>query len=59
MTIVNSQLSIEDVLGNKIYQQNSTGINTTIDVSKWSEGIYFYEIKGQEGSVRGKFVKEL
>jgi len=52
-------LSIEDVLGNKIYQQNINGINTTIDVSKWSEGIYFYEIRGQEGSVRGKFVKEL
>jgi hypothetical protein len=55
-SIINHQLSIEDVLGNKIYQQTIIGINTIIDISTWSEGIYFYEIRGQEGSTRGKFV---
>jgi hypothetical protein len=51
-----TQLSIEDVLGNKIYQQNITGINTTIDVSKWGEGVYFYEIIGGNEVSRGKFI---
>src|ERR1017187_10413259 len=58
MSIVNSQLLIEDVLGNKIHQQTITGINTTLDVSKWSEGVYFYEINGLDGIMRGKFIKE-
>jgi hypothetical protein len=59
MSIINCQLSIEDVLGNKIYQQqinNST--QSTIDISTWSEGVYFYEVIGANETTRGKFIKE-
>jgi len=56
MSIVNCQLSIIDVLGNKIYQQNISGIDSTIDVSNWSEGVYFYEVRGQVAATRGKFI---
>jgi len=59
--IPNSQLIIEDVLGNKIYQQlitNNSSFTTQIDVSTWSEGVYFYEVRGANDSVRGKFIKE-
>jgi hypothetical protein len=58
MLIVNCQLSIVDVIRNKIYQQNISGIDNTIDVSKWSEGVYFYEIKGSNGNAHGKFMIE-
>jgi hypothetical protein len=51
-------LSITDVLGQEIHKQTLIGIDNRIDISKWSEGIYFYEIRGQEGSIRGKFIKD-
>jgi hypothetical protein len=57
MSIINYQLSIEDVLGNKIYQQTITSNDTQIDVSTWSEGVYFYEVRGANDVARGKFVK--
>ncbi len=52
------QLLIEDVLGNKIFQQCLTAPDTDIDVSKWSAGVYFYEVRSEKGSTRGKFVKQ-
>ena len=58
MSIINCQLSIEDVLGNKIYQQTITANDTQIDISKWCEGVYFYELKGANETLRGKFIKE-
>ena len=55
--ILNSQLIIEDVLGNKIYQQQiNNSIQATIDISKWSEGVYFYELRGANDLARGKFI---
>lgn len=58
LTINNSLLTIEDVLGNKIYQQTISGNDTQIDISTWSEGVYFYEVIGANETTRGKFVKE-
>src|ERR1017187_3843297 len=52
----NETLQITDVLGRKIYQQTLSEINTTIDVSKWNEGVYFYEIISNKEIARGKFV---
>ena len=57
-------LLITDLLGTAIYQQpinNST--QSTIDISTWSAGIYFYCLtpalsNGEGVSVRGKFIKE-
>jgi hypothetical protein len=35
-----------------------TGIDNTISISTWSAGIYFYEVRSEKGSERGKFIKE-
>jgi hypothetical protein len=57
-TIHSSLFTVSDVLGNKIYQQTISGSDTQIDVSKWSEGVYFYEVRSSNDVVRGKFIKE-
>ncbi len=49
-------LLITDLLGTVVYKEMLTGIDNTISISTWSAGIYFYEVRGQEGSIRGKFV---
>jgi uncharacterized repeat protein (TIGR03803 family) len=61
LSILNSQLIITDILGNEVYHQainNSTQSN--INISQWSNGVYFYEInsKGSLTAIRGKFVKD-
>ena len=50
-------LIITDVLGNNIYQQTLLKMNNSIDVSKWSNGVYFYEITNNKEIFRGRFVK--
>ena len=55
---LNSQLIITDLLGNEIYKEMLIGIDNTISILTWSNSIYFYEVRRQEGSTRGKFVKE-
>ncbi len=50
------QLVITDVLGKEVYCEMSNGLETNISVSSWKAGIYFYELRGQEGSKRGKFI---
>ena len=55
----NQQLLITNILGEEIYHQamnNST--QTTIDVSQWSNGVYFYQIRGDKETLQGKFVKQ-
>jgi hypothetical protein len=58
LTTLHSQLIITDVLGNEVYAETLTGIDNSISIAHWSQGVYFYGIRGQEGIVRGKFVKE-
>jgi hypothetical protein len=57
---INEELVIFDVFGREIYNKYINGINTVLDVSHWSEGVYFYQITGsQDGSgetYRGKFI---
>ena len=54
------ELKITDVFGREVYKAALTGIDTLINVSQWSTGIYFYEIIGSglqiPTSLRGKFV---
>ena len=55
----NQQLLIINILGEEIYHKainNST--QTTIDVSQWSNGVYFYQIRGDKETLQGKFVKQ-
>ncbi|MEI6815794.1 MAG: T9SS type A sorting domain-containing protein [Bacteroidota bacterium] len=54
----NQQLIITDILGNKVYKEALTGIDNTLPISTWSAGIYFYEVKSEKESVRGKFIKQ-
>ena len=53
----NQQLLITDLTGREILLQpinNST--QSTIDISQWSDGIYFYVLKGRNEIKRGKFI---
>jgi hypothetical protein len=52
----NETLLITDILGEVIYKGTLSGIDNSIDVSMWSEGVYFYEVIGVNNIVRGKFV---
>jgi PKD repeat protein len=52
----NCQLSITNLLGQEIHKQTLIGIDNRIDISKWSEGLYFYEIRGTNETSRGKFI---
>jgi hypothetical protein len=54
----NQQLIITDLLGTEVYKEMLTGIDNTISISTWSAGIYFYEVRSNNSSIRGKFVKE-
>ncbi len=49
-------LLITDLLGTEVYKETLTGIDNTISISTWSAGIYFYEVRGEKESIRGKFV---
>ncbi|MEI6816074.1 MAG: T9SS type A sorting domain-containing protein [Bacteroidota bacterium] len=50
-------LLITDLLGTEVYKENLSGISTTISISTWSAGIYFYEVRSEKESARGKFIK--
>jgi YVTN family beta-propeller protein len=52
----NQQLIITDLLGTEVYKEKLTGIDNTIFISTWSAGIYFFEVRSQNTSMRGKFV---
>ncbi len=51
-----AQLSIMDILGNRILYQNLKAGNTTLDVSKFAKGIYTLQIKNDMESVVRKIV---
>ena len=61
-TSPNEQLIITDILGHEVYKAPLTGIDNTIELTKWSSGVYFYEVKGSglqiPTSIRGKFIKQ-
>ena len=58
-SVINKEeLFITDVLGNTVYHQKLIGINNSIDVSKWSDGVYFYQVTNDKETYRGKFVVE-
>ncbi|HYV91914.1 MAG TPA: T9SS type A sorting domain-containing protein [Chitinophagales bacterium] len=54
--ITNYELRIKDVMGNEIYSHLFAGNDAIINVSKWSEGVYFYEVKGEKETAGGKLV---
>jgi len=57
--ISNYELRIMDVLGRTVYTQSITYPNQTIiNISKLSDGVYFYQLSNNKKTLRGKFVKE-
>ena len=54
----NSQLLITDLLGRIVYKKTITILENTIDVSRWSTGMYFYQIISNGKKGVGKFVVE-
>jgi type IX secretion system substrate protein len=54
----NEFLIISDIMGTEVHNETLTGSNNNIDVSKWSNGIYFYQIKNDTETLQGKFVVE-
>ena len=51
-------LLIIDVWGRKVLYEKLISNDSKIDVSKWSNGVYFYQIKNDKETLRGKFVVE-
>ncbi|MEI6815142.1 MAG: T9SS type A sorting domain-containing protein [Bacteroidota bacterium] len=62
LEIMNYELRITDVFGRVVYRENIRANDTQLDVSRWSSGVYFYEVRGSglqiPTSIRGKFIKE-
>ena len=57
--IGNYELIITDVLGNEVYTQPiNNSNNLTINISKLSNGVYFYHIRNDKETLQGKFVVE-
>ncbi len=54
--ITNYELRVMDVYGRVIHTELLAKPSTEIDVSKWSAGVYFYEVKGEQETHRGKFI---
>jgi uncharacterized repeat protein (TIGR03803 family) len=55
----NQQLLITNILGEEIYHQPiSNSTQTTINISQWSNGVYFYQLKSDKETLQGKFVVE-
>jgi hypothetical protein len=54
---INGTLTINNMLGQQIYQSSILGTNTQIDVSSYTNGTYF--IKYTKGSIKkySKFIK--
>jgi hypothetical protein len=55
---IRNELDISDVLGKTVYHQALNKPNIQIDVSQWSNGVYFYKVTNSKETYRGKFVKE-
>jgi len=59
LSILPSQLFITDILGNEVYSQPIINQQSSvINLSNWSNGVYFYEIRNERETWRGKFVVE-
>ena len=53
----NTSLEVFDVLGKKIFANRLTNISSSVDVSKWSNGVYLVRIKTDTGTQTKRFVK--
>ena len=58
-TMQDNVISVEvtDVSGRRMYSENASGVQATIDVSQWPSGVYFVRIKQDGAWDTYKFVK--
>lgn len=59
--ILNFQLEIMDILGNKIFEKNyylQSSLNDAIDISQFPSGLYILQLKNQEKNGYCKIVKK-
>ncbi len=56
-TSPNEQLIITDILGHEVYKAPLTAIDNTIELTKWSNGVYFYEVRSEKETFRGKIIR--
>jgi hypothetical protein len=57
LAIDNGQLIITDVMGNEVYHELlPSNVNCQLSIVNWNNGVYFYEIKSETSSARGKFI---
>ncbi|TDU39710.1 putative secreted protein (Por secretion system target) [Gelidibacter sediminis] len=56
--ITNVKLEIFDVLGNKIISKPLSKLSSTIDISKWNDGVYLVKISSDNGNHIKRFVKQ-
>jgi hypothetical protein len=52
-----SELIIYDMLSRKLIEQTFTG-SVILNIEGLEKGMYIYEVRGKQGSVKGKVVKE-
>ena len=50
-------VEVTDVTGRRMYSENTSGLQSTIDVSQWPSGVYFIRIKQDGAWGTYKFVK--
>ena len=49
-------LRVYNIIGEKIYQSETTNLTTEIDLSNQPNGIYFINLKTKEGMVSKKII---
>jgi plastocyanin len=50
-----SDLVIRDVVGNEVDRETFTGMDNSIDLTKWEKGVYFYRLNSGAEAINGKF----
>jgi len=56
--LTNVKLEVFDVLGNKIMTKALSKLSSTIDVSKWNDGVYLVKISSDNGNHIKRFIKQ-
>ena len=54
----NTEITITDIMGKKIYVQKVAAAASTLDISDFQKGIYFLTITDGVKSTTRKFIKE-
>ena len=60
LKVLNSEtvLTVFDVLGKKIFSKEIDQLNTTLDVSRWNDGVYLVRITSDKETQTKRFVKQ-